>query len=431
MRLIQPCLIDKMKRILEISKWLTASLALAALCSACSDVAADPDEGMASIPIEYKTSLRTRAATLYSSASDIKIFRVWSMMKDGSPYIPGETMILKDGAFGPEDGQTRYWPAPGEKLGFAAFSGLDAEEKIDFSGDGTSVTLRDYHMVKDIEEKKFEVEKTGMYLNPDREFDLLVAATGELSAPDKSRTSAAVDLNFTHALCCIEFRARNIDPAIDVEITGIGLKHIQNAGNLKVYTVGEKAGSMEWDLSVLSRDTIDDRRRPTFKIPFDKEIELHGKVEAEAKTLSLPGESVVKTNPEKYAMMMIPQKLNAFYPSADGKQPLRPHGSSLMLRANIWNVADGDGEHDGNDKKVWGLNEKEKGEGEWMLIPCGDTWEPGKKYIYTITFGGEGSYGGYEEDEVKDDKDRVFDPIGFKVEIEPWIPGGDIVQNIY
>lgn len=431
-----------MKIYRDIAFRLLAAVALPVSVASCAESNVAPSEKEfteGTAVIKYQTSLSTRASKLYNSSSDIETFRVWSITEKGAHYIPGDA-IIKDSAsdkYVQEDGLDRYWPSNGERLGFFAISGVDKEEEIGWTdGDNACVTLGKYRMVKDQEEKKDPWEEKDMHKNPDREFDIIYANTGILDSPDKNDGSAAVNLNFHHALSCIEFRARNIDPALDVEITGIGLKHIQNIGELQAYIVGDKAGTIKWNLPDLNASatpqdgepegTAGDRLKPTFKIEFDKEVELHGATEDKAQTISLPLEETRKTNPEKFALMIIPQQLYKFNPHI-GDKDFRPHGASLMLRANIWNVADDDGEHKDNDKLIWGESDTK---GEWMLLPCGNLWEPGKKYVYTIIFGGEGSYGGYEESETKLDKDRVFDPIGFTVEIEPWIEGGSIQQTI-
>lgn len=431
-----------MNTISDIMKLLFGTAIIAALGTSCSESGVAPmTEPSAlepsAIPIEYRTSLHTRAATPYTDASQIESFRVWSATEKGNRYISDDKIEKTEGQYVQPDGQDRYWPQSGTNLGFFAVSGLDEEESIAWSDDDEScVILKDYKMVKDREAfKEDSYPDAPMHSDDDHEFDLLIATTGSVDSPAKTAASSAVSLEFRHALSCIEFRARNVDPAIDVEITGIGLKHIQNVGDLKVQLAGLDNGKFEWILPALSvgmsaqegetGDLPGDRRKPTFKIDFKEKVELHGMTEDKAEIKNLIDKSA-DVGPSKCALMMIPQPLHAFNPHK-GDDAYRPHGSSLMLRANIWNVADDTGIHAPDDKLVWGEHGTN---GEWMLLPCGDKWEPGKKYIYTVTFGDEGTYGGYEEDEVKDDKDRVFDPVSFKVEIEPWIAGGDIVQTI-
>lgn len=402
---------------------------MALLVSCCSENP-EPTPLTSEIKIEYQAAMNSRSATAYGKVSDITSFHVWCLTEDGVPYIPGDKIIRESGnnSFVPADGQYRYWPKPGYKLGFLAISGADEEEEIvwtkDSKGNDACTVLKNYRMVKDMESKKDPGEEKPMHLSLNREFDLLISPRGIIASPEKDNfSSAPVDLNFQHALSCIELRARNINPALDIEITGIGLKHIQNIGDLRAYLVGDSAGTYKWELPIL-----EDTQKPTFKIDLGRAVRLHGSIDAvtdESLTSQLPRRETDWTpdSVSRYAMMMIPQQLNIFNTTD------RPHGSSLMICVNIWNVASDNGIHDANDKKIWGnVNDLE---GEWMMIPCGDTWLPGKKYIYTITFGAEGANGGYQEDESKPDKDRVFDPISVSVEIEPWIAGGEIVQNIY
>lgn len=243
---------------------------------------------------------------------------------------------------------------------------------------------------------------------------MLVATTGPITSPDRASASIPVQLNFHHTLCQVVVQAVNLDPALDVEINGIGFKHIQNVGTLTTTTANTPDAPFSWTLP-----ETDDRSKPTYKILLDQTIELHGATDA----TPLPLQDAA--GGDRCVMLMLPQTLVAFNPTT------RPHGASLMLHINAWNVADDTGQHDPvnpGDKKIWGLSYDQ---GEWMMIPLSDTWLPGQRYIYTITFGGENTTGGFEEDEDNPNKDRVFSPIGFRCDIQPWLPGGDIVQNIY
>lgn len=374
--------------------------------------------------ISYSVDVNSRAQFLYTRPAQIEQFYAYAITPDGKPYIPGDLIARQaDDKFSGE--YDRYWPEDGAQLAFGAVVGADKELIGWYDGtDGhAGIKITDYKIVRKFEEQT----------------ELLVASTGLLSAPDKSNTAEPVNLKFNHALCQIELRARNIDPAIDVEINGIGLKHIQDYGTLTADFSKATTTPFTWTLPNVE-DPAHDTDKPTYTILFDHDpVQINGKVDTKdspSPVYSLPqptsaGDNNQPVTEEKYMMLAIPQPLFPFAPKT------REHGASLMLHATIWNVADDSGKHSDGDKLVWGLVKDEPSkenptiDGQWMMIPLEGTWEPGKRYTYTITFGGEGTHGGYEVDEQNPNKDRVFDPIGFTIEIESWVPGGDIVQNIY
>lgn len=373
--------------------------------SACSGSNPLPEPDGPSHRIEYRVDVDSRATALYTDKSDISQFYVKAATDGGTRYIDCD-LIKWDGArYSEADGFVRYWPAYGTRTAFFAFAGIEPDSVV-FAPDNKGVNIP-FTLAVDF----------------DKQIDLIVANTGYESAPNGAEAAKSVSLEFCHALCQIEIRARNIDPAIDVEINGIGLKHIQNVGTLHADFSSAASAPFTWTLENVDDPTFDPSK-PTYKILFDNAVAINGKVDSETYYLPARPEETYPTDPgyDKYIMMAIPQPVHAFDPAT------RIHGASLMLHANIWNVADDTGIHKSDDKKVWGLKSDD---GEWMMIPISATWLPGRRYVYTIVFGGEGTNGGYEDDEENDDKDRVFDPIGFTVEIESWTAGGDIVQNIY
>lgn len=376
--------------------------------SACSGSDLLPEPAGESGPlITYNVGLKARAASIHSSTTSITDFYVKAVTADGQPYIDCDHITRQaDNSYAEADGFSRYWPAAGTRLGFCAVRGIKPDG-MQLNDNHTGVVIPDFTLSTDISEQ----------------VDLLIANTGYLSSPTNDASSAPVPLTFRHALCQIVLRARNIDPAIDVEINGIGLKHIQNTATMTADFSSAASEPIKWTLENVENPDYDSTK-PTYKILLEDKVVLNGTVDAKTNPDLIY--DIPTSTDDRYVMLAIPQPVYAFNPAT------RIHGASLMLHANIWNVADDSGIHAPGDKKVWGLNPDEPGhEGEWMIIPIPDTvWQPGRCYVYTITFGGEGSNSGYQAVET-DIKDRVFDPISITADIKPWIQGGDIVQNIY
>lgn len=95
-------------------------------------------------------------------------------------------------------------------------------------------------------------------------------------------------------------------------------------------------------------------------------------------------------------MFLIPQKLNAWNPSHDINTAKTNKESYLSIDCKI---SIGDVYYSGSESSYGKL-----------YVPFGADWEPGKRYVYTLIFGG-----GYDEH-----GQPILTPITFEPSVEDW-----------
>ena len=98
------------------------------------------------------------------------------------------------------------------------------------------------------------------------------------------------------------------------------------------------------------------------------------------------------------------------------------NGSFIGVKLNIKTVAS-----NGNDYIVAAMAD---GSTVWAIWPIDTTWEPGKKYTYTVDLAGGGYYEDNEDNDDPDDptldpllKDAVIKFVS--VTVDEWVDGGE------
>lgn len=201
----------------------------------------------------------------------------------------------------------------------------------------------------------------------------------------KNTNSGTVKMKFRHILSQIAFQAKTQDATIEVEIEDIKLFNLGMSGH---FTFPEN-----------------DQKQPTKANwePTDIASGAAFNVIKGAKA-SVTNAAITKiTNDETNTktMLVIPQKLKAWQTSA----------------ASPKTKADAD-----NDKESYlGINCKiklngkyvngSKDEYEFLYVPFKAEWEPGKRYVYTLIFGG-----GYTDKGIP-----VMNPVNFDAEVTDWV----------
>lgn len=178
-----------------------------------------------------------------------------------------------------------------------------------------------------------------------------------------------VNLTFKHILSQVLFKAKTNDDKMEVQIKEMKFHNFQPGG--------------------------------TFSIPVE-EWELNGYVIIpvtvgmdETKTVTSTSTEVI-TKP----MLFIPQTLTAWAPSTETKTEAdnaNPKHSYLSITCRIKQ----------NGTYLFG-----KGGFDTLYVPFSATWEPGKRYVYTLIFGG-----GYD----KDGK-PILTPVNFTASADDWTP---------
>lgn len=270
----------------------------------------------------------------------------------------------------------RYWPS--EPLDFYAFNpgtvSADMFQNYMWEVDGT--TQKIWYTCSDEYSGG-----NGTHAN----YDVMYAiAKGQ----KKDTNNGIVKLNFKHILSQVVFKAKTQYDNMQVDIQEIKIHNIKLGGTFTLPAADGETGS--WSLNELLG-------LGTLTVVKDKSIKAEGK-NTEATDIS--------TNTP---MLNIPQTLTA------------------------WNVSGASKTKEGADtaKQCYlEISCKIQQSGAYLLgsateyktiyVPFGATWEPGKRYIYTLIFGG-----GYD-----DQGEAVLKPIEFDAEVTGWTDASGYTPEI-
>ena len=102
-------------------------------------------------------------------------------------------------------------------------------------------------------------------------------------------------------------------------------------------------------------------------------------------------------------MLVIPQQFKAWNPNAATAKTIEAANNAKEGYLKIYCKI----KVNGVDYKIGNENGSEYG---YIFVPFGDTWEPGKRYLYTLIFGG-----GYDKD-----GNAILIPVNFTASTEDW-----------
>lgn len=377
---------------MKMKRFFFGAFGLLALASCSNDELTSVNRDGDEIAFSVVTNSATRAADVYCNNNKPSSFEVWATY-DGATYIDGDQITYNENNSKWENTSgTRYWP-DGEVSFFAhvnageQFNWNDGSPKIENFSVGTDVTTQ-----KDL---LYAVKKTS------------------------KGTDGKAELNFRHALSQIVFQAKNTNPNLYVEISGVSVCKVKNQGTFTYPTddtsdkVGEHNGGAPINYSTQKWGSWSTNGTQQYDVTFNA-VQLNG-----SKTAT----SVSLTNTDETAkvygnvMLLLPQETTAWDVNSDeakGK-PADQNGTYFLVKCRIFNVA-GNVVDTEKDVCLWGENGAEN-----VAIPVALTWEQGKKYIYTFVFG-DGN-GGYDPD--PDDPDPkptpVLVPITFEVTVDDFV----------
>lgn len=377
---------------MKMKRFFFGAFGLLALASCSNDELTSVNRDGDEIAFSVVTNSATRAAGVYCNNNKPSGFEVWATFNDQT-YINGDNVQYQNSKWVNTSG-TRYWP-DGEVSFFAhvnagdAFNWNEGQPKIeDFTVETNVATQQDL---------LYAVKKTS------------------------KGTDGKAELNFRHALSQIVFQAKNTNPNLYVEISGVSVCKL---GNQNTFTYPSQN----------TDDNIVNHAGTTGSITYNGSWgtwnELAGGSESysvEFTSVAVPGDSEIKSltstneNGKEFssnAMLLLPQTTTAWDVNSDeakGK-PADQNGTYFLVKCRIFNVA-GNVVDTEKDVCLWGENGAEN-----VAIPVALTWEQGKKYIYTFVFG-DGN-GGYDPDPDNPDPDPtpVLVPITFEVTVDDFVP---------
>lgn len=367
-----------------------------ALASCSNDELTSVNRDGDEIAFSVVTNSATRAADVYCNNNKPSGFNVWATF-NGQTYINGDNVQYQGGKWVNTSG-TRYWP-DGEVSFFAHVNAGDA-----FNWNGGQPKIENFTVGTDVATQQ----------------DLLYAVKTASKGTD-----GKAELNFRHALSQIVFQAKNTNPNLYVEISGVSVCKVKNQGTFTYPTddtsdkVGEHNDGASIDYSTQKWGSWSTYGTQQYDVTFNA-VQLNGSKTATSVSLTNTNETAKAYDK---VMLLLPQsstKWDVGTNATTGK-PEDQTGTYFLVKCQIYNVA-GTTVNKNTDVCLWG-----NGGAEDVAIPVALNWEQGKKYIYTFMFG-DGN-GGYDPDPDPDDPDPkptpVLVPITFEVTVDDFVPVGN------
>lgn len=363
---------------------LTAAFAVMASLSGCSDTElASIDTVQEKTPIGFHTvgsQMGSRATSINSTNLTNYSFNVYAFNRkddgtddalfmgteDTEPWTNGGIKISHDGKkWGYDDpNNLKYWPT--NALNFYAVSPVPKSDADPIF----------YYWKITQTEKKISYFSGDEYGSSQPYIDVMYAI-----APNKSKADGTVQLQFKHITSQIVFKAKK-QPIenLDVEIKSIKLHNLETNG---VFTIPTNSP----DLQPVQSDWKCQSHSYTCGLTVINKGDKEPKI-----TVSTEPTDISSSKP----MFLIPQKLTAWDTSHNKDEADTKKQSYLSIECKI----------SINDSYYCG---SESGYGT-LYVPFGADWEPGKRYVYTLIFGG-----GYDAD-----GKTILQPINFDASVEEW-----------
>lgn len=371
---------------------LTAAFAVMASLSGCSDTElASIDTAQEKTPIGFHTvgrQMGSRAESINSSNLTNYSFNVFAFTRnstDGSddalfmgtedtePWTNGGIKISHDGEkWGYDDpNNLKYWPT--NALNFYAVSPVPKSDADPIF----------YHWKITQNEKKisyFSSDEYGSHSQP--YIDVMYAIAPNQS---KSNNGGKVQLKFRHITSQVVFKAKKQRADMNVEIKSIKLHNLETSGVFTIPKNGTDPQPSDW----------------TYQSPT-KKCELTVIKDATKITIGTDPTDISTEKP----MFLIPQKLNA-WDTSHGINTVDPKKESyLSIECKI---KIGDFYKLGSDSGYGTL-----------YVPFEADWQPGKRYVYTLIFGG-----GYDAD-----GNTILQPINFDASVGEWVEDATTSNDI-
>lgn len=367
----------------------TAAFAVMASLSGCSDTElASIDTAQEKTPIGFHTvgsQMGSRAKIIKPGDITKTDFKVYAFDGDGNAFMgknddTEEDAMAHNGVHitynvatnawtyaNPAD--LRYWP--NSQLNFYAVSpGTVEGEHLKFN-----YNWKINYGVQTITYTSFDEYKTA---GGNQNLDVMYAvAKGQTKA-----NGGTVNLTFKHILSQVLFKAKTNDDKMEVEIKEMKFHNFQLGG--------------------------------TFKIPADEPQRIDwsqtGSVEAPF-TVGMDGtKTVTSTSTEVITkpMLFIPQILKPWVPSE--KNIANANIAKLTYLEISCRIKQNNSYLYGDESKF-----------ETLYVPFSATWEPGKRYVYTLIFGG-----GYT-----DESQPILTPINFDATVDKdWVENATTSKDI-
>ena len=317
----------------------------------------------------------TRATPTTPSNLTSTDFDVFAFTADGTAFMgkndtefahDGVKIVYKNGKWDYDNASDlRYWPT--EALDFYAFNpGTVSEDMMVFYS---------WEATKDVQKISYTcMDEYGAGTHEN--YDVMYAmAKGQT----KDMNNGIVKFNFKHILSQVVFKAKTQYDNMQVDIDVIKIHNFKFAGAFTLPAAADGTGS--WSSSDLAFPHA-------FTVVKNANITVNSNTEATDITTNTP-------------MLNIPQELTAWKVSETATKSKLEADNAKQCYLEIACKIRQSGAY------LLGSASEYK----TIYVPFGDTWEQGKRHIYTLIFGG-----GYD-----DQGEAVLNPIQFDAETTGWV----------
>lgn len=299
----------------------------------------------------------TRALPIGSAnfADQVKNFKVWGYLTNGGAYYLGRTgdagILIKNMGNGQWDYNTQtdmvYWP--NEAMNFYA---VTPSENANYAFDGGLLT----------------------YTVPTDNSAQIDLMTAKANNQTKATNKGIVNLQFQHALSQVVFKGMTKSSNLSVEIASITIHNVNSVMTIGLNGTANAPTAKYANYSIGMSDT---------------------------KTVAVTDASkAVNLTAADGALMLVPQTLNVWTPESTVPDADTANEAYIEISCKITSK-----NSDGVTYLVGTSTAYDK-----CYVPLSGEWEAGKRYVYTLQFGG-----GKDED----GNDR-FAPITFSVNVSDW-----------
>ena len=318
----------------------------------------------------------TRATPTTPSNLTSSDFDVFAFTADGTAFMgkadteyghDGVNIVYKDNKWDYKNANDlRYWPS--EALDFYAFNpGTVSEDMIVFYS---------WEATKDVQKISYTCMDEYGSGTTHANYDVMYAmAKGQT----KDMNNGIVKFNFKHILSQVVFKAKTQYDNMQVDIDVIKIHNFKFAGAFTLPAAADGTGS--WSSSDLAFPHA-------FTVVKNANITVNSNTEATDITTNTP-------------MLNIPQELTAWKVSETATKSKLEADNAKQCYLEIACKIRQSGAY------LLGSASEYK----TIYVPFGDTWEQGKRHIYTLIFGG-----GYD-----DQGEAVLNPIQFDAETTGWV----------
>ena len=317
----------------------------------------------------------TRATPTTPSNLTSTDFDVFAFTADGTAFMgkadtefghDGVNIVYKDNKWDYKNANDlRYWPS--EALDFYAFNPGTVSENM--------MVFYSWEATKDVQKISYTCMDEYGSGTTHANYDVMYAmAKGQT----KDMNNGIVKFNFKHILSQVVFKAKTQYDNMQVDIDVIKIHNFKFAGAFTLPAAADGTGS--WSSSDLAFPHA-------FTVVKNANITVNSNTEATDITTNTP-------------MLNIPQELTAWKVSETATKSKLEADNAKQCYLEIACKIRQSGAY------LLGSASEYK----TIYVPFGDTWEQGKRHIYTLIFGG-----GYD-----DQGEAVLNPIQFDAETTGW-----------